>query len=151
VVSGGDGPGIRPRLLQPRHPVSPRTWGQTAQGHTGARIKLGYMDAEGLGTQKDPEAAYFWIVSAALAGDNRGRELLAKLETVLSPQQIAEARQRAKIWRPKARSNSLRTIDHGLGRALLSRKIKAQAAGTGALYRRGHWEMLLVDCVLAQQ
>jgi len=112
------------------------------------------MDAEGLGTQKDPEAAYFWIVSAALAGDNRGRELLAKLETVLSPQQNAEARQRAKIRRPKARSNSLRARSHNRSRfraSLLSRKIKAQAAGTGALYRRGHWETLLVDCGLAQQ
>jgi TPR repeat protein len=55
----------------------------------------------GLGTQKDPEAAYFWIVSAELAGDNRGRELLAKLETVLSPQQIAEARQRAQNLPPE--------------------------------------------------
>jgi TPR repeat protein len=130
VVSGGDGPGIRPRLLQPRHPVSPRTWGQTAQGHTGAGIKLGYMDAEGLGTQKDSEAAYFWIVSAALAGDNRGRELLAKLETVLSPQQIAEARQRAKICRPTACSNSLRARSHNRSR-FRANPVKPKNQGAG--------------------
>jgi uncharacterized protein len=65
-----------------RHDAEAFRWFQksAAQGHTGARIKLGYMYAEGLRTQKDPEAAYFWIVSAALAGDSRGRELLAKLK-----------------------------------------------------------------------
>jgi hypothetical protein len=68
------------------------------------------MDAEGLGTQKDSEAAYFWIVSAALAGDNRGRELLAKLETVLSPQQIAEARQRQNLPAEGAQQFSARAF-----------------------------------------
>jgi TPR repeat protein len=72
------------------------------QGHTGARIKLGYMYAQGLATPKDPEAAYAWIASAQLAGDDRGRELLAKLETLLTPQHIAEARQRAQHLVPEA-------------------------------------------------
>jgi hypothetical protein len=62
-----------------------------AQGHTGARIKLGYMYAEGLGTTKDPETAYAWILSASRAGDARGKELLASLGSVLTPQQISEA------------------------------------------------------------
>jgi uncharacterized protein len=66
-----------------------------AQGHSGARIKLGYMYAEGQGTEKDPEAAYAWITAASLAQDPRGSDLLRSLETVLSPQQIARARQRA--------------------------------------------------------
>jgi TPR repeat protein len=66
-----------------------------AQGHTGARIKLGYMYADGLGTPKDPEAAYVWITSASLGGDARGRDLLPSLEALLSPQQISTARERA--------------------------------------------------------
>lgn len=66
-----------------------------AQGHTGARIKLGYMYAEGRGTRKDPEAAYSWITAAAMAGDPRGRDLLHSLERVLNEQQIGEARERA--------------------------------------------------------
>jgi integrase len=65
------------------------------QGHTGARIKLGYMYAEGRGTGKDPEAAYAWITAASLAQDPRGKDPLRSLETVLKPEQIARARQRA--------------------------------------------------------
>ena len=65
------------------------------QGHTGARIKLGYMYAEGRGTGKDPEAAYAWITAASLAQDPRGKDLLRSLETVLKPEQIGRARQRA--------------------------------------------------------
>jgi uncharacterized protein len=37
-----------------------------AKGHTGARIKLAYMYADGLGTPKDPEAAYAWTTSTSL-------------------------------------------------------------------------------------
>jgi len=72
-----------------------------AQGHTGARIKLGYMYAEGRGTKKDAEAAYSWISAAALAGDPRGRELLHSLESTLSVEQIARARQRAEGLRQR--------------------------------------------------
>jgi hypothetical protein len=61
------------------------------QGHTGARIKLGYMYAEGLGTQKDLETAYAWVLSASRAGDVRGKDLLASLEGLLTPEQISEA------------------------------------------------------------
>ena len=66
-----------------------------AQGHTGARIKLGYMYAYGLGTSKDPAAAFIWITAASLAGDPRGRGLLSSLEPLLTPQQISVARDRA--------------------------------------------------------
>jgi hypothetical protein len=67
-----------------------------AQGHTGARIKLAYMYAEGMGTSKDPESAYAWLTSASLAGDQRGRDMLPKLEAQLTPQQLAEARKQAR-------------------------------------------------------
>ena len=66
-----------------------------AQGFTGARIKLGYMYAQGVGVTRNPETAYALILSAELAGDQRGHYLLPSLETLLSPQQISVARQRA--------------------------------------------------------
>jgi TPR repeat protein len=70
------------------------------RGHTGARIMLASMYAEGIGTRKDPEAAYTWIVSASLAGDQRGRERIPALEAQLNQQQIAAARERARQLLP---------------------------------------------------
>jgi len=70
-------------------------WFQRAaeQGSTAARIKLGLMYSEGLGLAKDPETAYMWVLSASLAGDKRGDELLASLQVQLTPEQIAAARE----------------------------------------------------------
>lgn len=65
-----------------------------AQGSTGACIKLGYMYANGLGVTRDPETAYAWITSAAAVGDPRGNDLLAALESALTPQQREHARAR---------------------------------------------------------
>jgi len=69
-------------------------------GHTGARIKLGYMYAEGKATPKNPAAAYAWITAASLAGDHRGDYLLPQIEQFLTPQQIAQARQHAQELSP---------------------------------------------------
>jgi TPR repeat protein len=65
------------------------------QGHTGARIMLGSMYAEGIGTKRDLEAAYMWLSAASLAGDQRGRDRLSALEASLTPSQVSEARERA--------------------------------------------------------
>ena len=54
------------------------------QGSTGARIKLGYMYANGLGVKKDPETAYAWIFAASMAGDRRGDYLIPALKELLS-------------------------------------------------------------------
>jgi uncharacterized protein len=85
----------------PQEDAAAFSWFQraAAQGHTGARIKLGYLYAEGRGTPKDEEAAYSWITAAAMAGDPRGGDLLHSLERSLSAEQIARARQRASSWR----------------------------------------------------
>ena len=69
-------------------------------GHTGARIKLGYMYAEGKATPKNPAAAYAWITAVSLAGDHRGDYLIPQIEQFLTPQQIAQARQRAQELSP---------------------------------------------------
>jgi TPR repeat protein len=52
------------------------------------------MYAEGRGTAKDPQTAYFWISAASAAGDHRGRELQHALEQQLNAKQITEARAR---------------------------------------------------------
>ena len=82
----------------PQNSAEAFRWFQKAatQRHTGARIKLAYMYAEGMGTQKDPEAAYAWLTSASLAGDQRGRDMVPRLEAEMTPQQIAEAREQAR-------------------------------------------------------
>jgi len=67
-----------------------------SQGQTGARIKLGYMYAEGRGTHTDLETAYTWLTAATIAGDSRGLDLLRSLESQLSPDQIARAKDGAR-------------------------------------------------------
>jgi uncharacterized protein len=67
-----------------------------AQGETGACIKLGYMYANGRGTEKDLVTAYRWIMAAAIAGDDRGRDLIQAIEPLLSPAQHAQAKMEAR-------------------------------------------------------
>src|SRR5215471_1130028 len=76
------------------------TWFQKAavQGHTGACIKLGFLHMTGRGVAKDLETAYVWISVASLAGDQRGQEYMSHLERQLSPEQLAEARERAEAF-----------------------------------------------------
>ena len=66
-----------------------------AQGNTSARIKLGYLYASGREGRQDAEAAYAWILSALLAGDERGKDYLAPLEKQLSEEQLVRAKERA--------------------------------------------------------
>jgi uncharacterized protein len=81
-------------------------WFQKAaeQGHTGARIKLAHMYAQGRGVKPDLEYAYALITAASLAGDTRGRELLSVLEGHLSTQQITRAKARAASLHSNSRS-----------------------------------------------
>jgi TPR repeat protein len=69
------------------------------------------MYAEGMGTPKDPEAAYALLTAASMAGDQRGRDMVAKLEAQLTPQQIAHARQQAhNLPAPAGKQLSARTF-----------------------------------------
>ena len=73
-------------------------WFQKAalQGHTTARIMLGSMYALGRDTPKDLQSAYLWISAATFEGDTRGRATLLSLETQLTPEQLTEAKLRAR-------------------------------------------------------
>src|SRR5439155_22023707 len=66
------------------------------QGHTGARIKLGFLLMNGLGTAKDSSAAYAWILSASQAGDHRGDDYLIELQRDLDQPHVAHATQQAR-------------------------------------------------------
>jgi TPR repeat protein len=78
-----------------------------AQGNTGARIKLGYMYADGRGTTKNSQTAYAWVKAAQTAGDPRANDLLHALEKVLTPTQLAAAREQVdKLLPPTVESSA---------------------------------------------
>jgi TPR repeat protein len=78
------------------------------QGHTGARIDLGFLLMNGLGTAKDPVAAYAWILAASKAGDHRGDDYLATLRATLDQQKLAQATQQAQSLNATAFQQSIR-------------------------------------------
>lgn len=70
------------------------------QGSAYAQYHLGILSKAGQGVPKDLVAAMMWFQLAALQGNQeaeKNRELLAKL---LSPEDLAKARELAKNWQP---------------------------------------------------
>jgi hypothetical protein len=78
------------------------------QGHTGARIKLGFLLMNGLGTAKDSPAAYAWILSASQAGDHRGDDYLIELQRDLDQPHLAHATEQARSLEPNAAQRNVR-------------------------------------------
>lgn len=86
--------------------AAPFAWFQkaAAERNTGAGIKLGYMYSDGRGTTKDLQTAYACVKAAQMAGDPRANDLLHALEKVLTPTQLAAARQEdSKLQQPTRR------------------------------------------------
>jgi TPR repeat protein len=72
-----------------------------AQGDADAQYNLGVMYAKGRGVPQDDVQAHMWYNLAAAQGDAEGtknRDLVAKKMT---PQQIAQAQELARNWKPK--------------------------------------------------
>jgi TPR repeat protein len=68
-----------------------------AQGSPAARVNLGTLYVDGHGTEKDLVEAQKWFILAGELGQkNRG-----SLDALLTPEQKAEAKQRADEWRVK--------------------------------------------------
>jgi hypothetical protein len=63
----------------------------------------------GLGTAKDPFAAYCWILAASKAGDHRGDEYLPALQASLDQQKPAQAIQQAFSVEQQSAPVNLRT------------------------------------------
>jgi TPR repeat protein len=77
-----------------------------ARGDSLSAYHIGKMYAAGQGVQKDPVAAHVWLsLSAASAPNERDaaytRRDIRKLERGMTPEQIAEAKNRAAGWKPQ--------------------------------------------------
>ena len=88
-------------------PVEAVTWYRraAAQNLAEALYNLGVCYAQGNGVATDDVEACKWWVLAAAQGEEEAETNRTKLEATMSPEQIAEAKQRAKAWlsqRPKA-------------------------------------------------
>jgi TPR repeat protein len=90
----------------PRDHAEALRWFRKAaeQGYTNAQSMLGIMYYERQDATRDYVEAYTWMSLAAssASGDDRKRaaELLDRLATIMTSQQIAEAQRRAREWKP---------------------------------------------------
>ncbi|WP_457646507.1 tetratricopeptide repeat protein [Profundibacter sp.] len=67
-----------------------------AQGHTRAQFNLGVVYANGEGVLKDAVTAHMWYNISSASGHESAGKLRDELETNMTPEQIADAVQRAK-------------------------------------------------------
>jgi len=78
-----------------------RKWYQRAanQGHGRSRANLGVMYYNGDGVPKDYVEAYMWFDLALASGFEDAVKYRSLIEEMMTPEQIAEARKRAKGWK----------------------------------------------------
>jgi len=87
------------------HAEAVRWFRQAAeQGYTNAQSMLGIMYYERQDAPRDYVEAYMWtsLGASRASGDDRKKaaELLDRLATIMTPEQIAEAQRRAREWKP---------------------------------------------------
>ena len=77
------------------------------QGNTSAQCMLGAIYATGLGVEKDPVQAYMWLTLSIEGSKYTGAPYLQKatelshsISREMTPEQIEEARNRARNWKP---------------------------------------------------
>jgi TPR repeat protein len=104
-------------------------------GCVSAQMSLATCYQKGSGVPKDPVQAYKWFALAASQDDERGADLrvdLAKLESVLTPEQVAEAQRLAHEFKP-ASAGVPAPLDTGNGKseATLASGTLADTAKTG--------------------
>jgi uncharacterized protein len=73
------------------------------QGNELAQRQLGLMFERGDGVPQDYVQAYMWYTLGAANGAKRGAALRDALAKRMTPDQIAEAQQLAREWRPKGK------------------------------------------------
>lgn len=93
--------------LQAGQGVSPDTkaafqWFRKAadKGFPEAQLGVANCYATGIGTPLDPQSAYQWFVLSSLHGVNVDPKSLSLAEQMLSPEQIREAKNWARNWKP---------------------------------------------------
>ena len=97
-VAYHDGEGV------PRDYVEAVKWFRRAvvQGDALAQYNLGRMYHSGEGMPRDYVAAYMWFSLAAAQGDEDAHKALDLTETLLTPEQRAEAQKMAREWKPQS-------------------------------------------------
>jgi TPR repeat protein len=65
-----------------------------------AQLNLGLMYAEGKGVSKDYVRADMWFILAAARNQDIGLQDRGRIEAMMTPAQIVEARHLAAEWRP---------------------------------------------------
>ncbi len=73
------------------------------QGDARAQYNLGEMYMLGRGVPQDYTQAYVWVALAAAHGDEKATGIRDYLESVMTPEQIAEAQRLAREWKPKGK------------------------------------------------
>jgi len=71
------------------------------QGVAEAQIRLGFMYYEGKGVPPDYVEAHKWLNLAATNGLSDAAKGRDTIENVMTPEQIAEAQNRAREWKPR--------------------------------------------------
>lgn len=71
------------------------------QGNPDAQFMLGYMYASGKGVLQDYIRAHMWFNLSASQGNERAMESRDKIAKAMTPQQIAEAQNLARQWKPE--------------------------------------------------
>jgi TPR repeat protein len=66
------------------------------QGHLSAQYNMAVLYLHGHGVDRDPVAAYAWLLLAADEGHKGSQELIKELDTILNEEQIQDAHQRSK-------------------------------------------------------
>jgi TPR repeat protein len=88
------------RLGVSRNPVEAVKWFRRAaeQNLATAQSNLGICYERGDGVAKYEVEAYKWDLLAAAQGDTKAKHNVSMLELLLSPEEIAEGKQRAQAW-----------------------------------------------------
>jgi hypothetical protein len=71
-----------------------------------AQYGLACCHFEGLGVERDPVEGHKWLILAAAQGFAPAKENVANMERDLTPEQLAEARQRASAFKPSNRTDT---------------------------------------------
>ncbi len=73
------------------------------QGNVDAQFNLGYMYWKGLGVRQDYVKAHMWYNLAAFEGQRDASKDRDRVAEQMTPEQITEAKRRARAWKPKRR------------------------------------------------
>ncbi len=97
------------RLGVSRNSVEAVKWFRRAaeQNLAEAQSNLGVCYERGDGVAKYELEAYKWDLLAAGQGDTKAKRNVPLLEVLLSPEEIAEGKQRAQAWREQRKATSL--------------------------------------------